>query len=113
MHILGQLASGIAHDFNNVLVPIVGYSEILLSNTRDTEEDHDLREKLTLVNKAAMSGAEIVKRMQEFYHTARNSDIKTRINLNEIIHDVVKLAEPKLKGPGVNTQIKVSLSLGR
>jgi signal transduction histidine kinase len=111
LHVLGQLASGIAHDFNNVLVPIVGYSEILLSNTRDTEEDNDLREKLTLINKAAMSGAEIVKRMQEFYHTARNSDIKTRINLNEIIHDVVKLAEPKLKGPGVNTQIKVSLSL--
>ena len=33
LHVLGQLASGIAHDFNNVLVPIVGYSEILLSNT--------------------------------------------------------------------------------
>ena len=33
MEAFGQLASGVAHDFNNFLTTILGYSDLLLSET--------------------------------------------------------------------------------
>jgi len=41
---LGQMASGIAHDFNNVLMPIVGFSELLLSDP-SALESHSRRRR--------------------------------------------------------------------
>ncbi|MEC9367620.1 MAG: response regulator [Pseudomonadota bacterium] len=37
MQAIGQLAGGIAHDFNNVLTAIIGFSELLLANHRETD----------------------------------------------------------------------------
>lgn len=111
LHSLGQLASGIAHDFNNVLVPIIGYTDMLLSDTNDTAEGRDTAQKLCIINKAAMHGAGIVNRIQQFYQTTRQSHVKSQINIKEIIKDVIQLANPRFEEQNTNSKINVVLSL--
>src|SRR6185436_6466146 len=45
MEAIGRLAGGIAHDFNNYLTAIVGYADLALVQTPETEQRHrDLAE---------------------------------------------------------------------
>jgi two-component system cell cycle sensor histidine kinase/response regulator CckA len=39
---VGQLAAGIAHDFNNILTGIIGFSELMLSDSDLAKEDWDM-----------------------------------------------------------------------
>ena len=64
---LGQMASGIAHDFNNALLPILGYSELLLMFPKNLDDKIKLINNLNLINTAAKNAAETVKRLREFY----------------------------------------------
>lgn len=61
---LGQMASGIAHDFNNVLVPILGYSDMLLSRP-DLLTDRDRAlSMIREISTAARDARQIVRRMR-------------------------------------------------
>jgi signal transduction histidine kinase len=41
MDAIGRLAGGIAHDFNNILQAILGYTEMLLSETPENNHPHN------------------------------------------------------------------------
>jgi two-component system, cell cycle sensor histidine kinase and response regulator CckA len=54
MQAIGQLAGGIAHDFNNVLTAIIGYSDLLLANSRPSDPSFaDLMNIKNNANRAA------------------------------------------------------------
>jgi PAS domain S-box-containing protein len=50
---LGRLAAGVAHDFNNLLSPILGYSELLLSELQPTDERYGQVEEIEQASKRA------------------------------------------------------------
>ena len=89
---IGTLAGGIAHDFNNILVPIVGYTEMVLN---DDYLIQPLREKLEQVLSAAYRARDLVKQLLAL---GRRGDEQHRIpvEISSIVKEVLKLLRATL-----------------
>lgn len=88
MEAIGTLAGGIAHDFNNLLTAILGYSEIMLSMTKEGEPFY---RPATIINNAAQKGAELAKKI---LMVTRKEKMEAKpININEIIHNSLELLQ--------------------
>ena len=113
LHALGRMASGIAHDFNNALVPIVGLSELLLNSTAIPHAKSE--EYLRLIHTAATDGAEVVRRLREFYRSRDERDIFASVSLNEVVRQVAALTRPRWKDQalGRGAQIQFEMELER
>ena len=105
---LGQMASGVAHDINNALSPIVAYSELLLSTVPDLSDN--ARHYLQTINKSGDDIAHIVARMREFYRRRSDNEQLTRINLNQLIEEVIDLTRPRWRDvsqrEGISIQVQ-------
>ena len=105
---LGQMASGIAHDINNALSPITAYSELLLGKRNISPET--AREYLQAINKSGVDIAHIVARMREFYRRREDSEPLAKVNINEIVKEVIGLTRPRWRDvcqrEGVSINIK-------
>ncbi len=77
---IGRLAGGIAHDFNNILVPILGYSELLLNITEPKDK---VRGYVEPIIEAGERAKDIVRQLLAF---SRKQIIeKNPIDLNDEI----------------------------
>ena len=88
MEIVGTLAGGLAHDFNNVLQVILGYSEIVAGDRRIPPE---LRADLEIIHHAALSGADLTKRLLLF--TRKTQTHLQPLKINEQIQQMRKLLD--------------------
>lgn len=102
---LGEMAGGVAHDFNNVLSAILGRAQLLKRDVGDPEILHGLE----IIEKAAMDGAETVRRIQEFTRLRKDRDFDV-IDVTEIIRDSIKYTQTRWKSDaderGIKYQIK-------
>jgi signal transduction histidine kinase len=94
----GEMAGGIVHDFNNALMSIVGYSDILLHDENMLRNPKKARDFLEIINIAGQDAAQVISRLRDFYRPRALTDVFARVNLNEIIEQVVRLTQPKWKG---------------
>jgi PAS domain S-box-containing protein len=108
---LGQMASGIAHDFNNALMPISGFSELLLSQP-DTDEPTRLQ-YLEMILTAAQDAGSVVGRLREFYRPNEHSDVFASVTLSRVAKQAVTMTRPKWKdqAQAKGTDITVHLQL--
>jgi PAS domain S-box-containing protein len=89
MEAIGQLTGGIAHDFNNILTIVITNAGLIAE--RVTAEQADLRQELNELQRAALRGAELVRKLLAF---SRQRALELRpINLGS----VVKEAEASLR----------------
>lgn len=109
---LGQMASGIAHDFGNALMPIMGYSELLLGSKKlagDASATLWLRTILT----AATDAAAVVSRLRQFYRTRTTTETDAPVNLSLLARQVVDLTHPvwvtKAQARGVHSAVDTDL----
>ncbi len=80
MEAIGTLAGGIAHDFNNILMGIMGYTSLLLS---EIEPDVPYYAKLRSVEQHVRSGANLTRQLLGFARGGKY-DVKP-VNINSII----------------------------
>ncbi len=86
IRVLGNLAGGVAHDFNNLLSVVLGkLQEVLNSQGLPMESERRLRS----AEKAALDGAAIVGRLQDFSPLRRASDFAP-LRLAELVEDVLE-----------------------
>jgi PAS domain S-box-containing protein len=84
---LGQLAGGLAHDTNNMLSVIIGYSELLLEESRPGGEGS--RGHLEQILTAAKRSAELISQLLAF---ARKQAIQPRrLDLNSLVEETQKM----------------------
>jgi PAS domain S-box-containing protein len=100
MEAIGTVAGGVAHDLNNVLVGLVGYPELLLTQVL---EDDPLRKPLLTIQESGERAAAIV---QDLLTMARRAVVAFEIvNLNPVIlgylespeHQKVQFYHPRVK----------------
>ena len=70
LNALGEMAGGVAHDFNNILAAILGRTQLLLQQVTDPGQ----RRQLEVIERAALDGAQAVRRVQEFTRLRQDED---------------------------------------
>ncbi len=121
---IGRLAGGVAHDLNNLLLPILGYSEILLD---DMKEEDPRRESMEEIQRAGMRARNLVRQLLAFgrkqaleYHLVDLNQVVTgfekllRRTIREDIElDIIPCAESYtvLADPGQMEQVLMNLAV--
>ena len=105
---LGEMAGGVAHDFNNLLGAILGRAQLLLLSAKE----QDVRKGLKVIEKAALDGAETVRRIQEFTRL-RTDENFIPLDLNEILQESLEITKHKWKDDtqkkGILIQVETNL----
>ena len=83
---LGEMSSGVAHDFNNILGAILGRAQLLLERVKNA----DVRGGIEIIEKAALDGAETVRRIQEFTRLRVDSSSFVPLDINQVINDAIE-----------------------
>jgi PAS domain S-box-containing protein len=86
MEAIGLLAGGIAHDFNNLLIPIIGYSDLVMSQL---DEDDARRADLFEIWKAGERATALTRQLLAFSH--RQMLQPKVLDLNALVADMHNL----------------------
>ena len=105
---LGQIASGVAHDFNNALMPLVGLTEMMLSDPRILESPEEARSMLSDIQDSAVNASNIVRRLRDFYRPMADEDFAST-DINELVEDVVNGMRHRLTEQQVETRANITL----
>ncbi len=88
---IGTLAGGIAHDFNNILMAILGYSGLALS---EVPPGNPLREKLQSIYLAGNRAAELTRQILAF--SRPTLQVRKIVQVKPIAREVMKLMRASL-----------------
>ncbi len=106
---VGELASGVAHNVNNVLTAVLGYAELIQGAENVTPE---IRNYARTIQRAALDGAEVVRRMQRFARKEAKTD-KELFALTETVREALDLTRPAwhtlAMGRGIQIQTDLRL----
>lgn len=94
---LGEMASGLIHEFNNFLLPIIGYSELLLDKLPGPDEEKLLLKYLKVINDSAQGAANTARHMRTLYKLEDVLEPSRPQDLNGIVNLAVLLTRPKWK----------------
>ncbi len=86
MEAIGILAGGIAHDFNNILVPIIGYTEML---SEEIPKESPLRPSLDEIYAASMRAKDMVRQILTFSRQ-EHGEVKL-MKMHHIVKEALKL----------------------
>ena len=87
---LGEMASGVAHDFNNLLASILGRAQLTLQRLQDPQ----LRRWIQVIERAALDGAQTVRRLQEFTRIRRDQPF-VAVDLNDVVRGALEITQSR------------------
>jgi signal transduction histidine kinase len=88
---VGEMAAGIAHEINTPLGIILGYTQLLMD---DFDKDSEPYSSMKVIERQTKACRRIVSDLLKFSRQAES--IKTCLNLNEIIKEVLSVTEHTL-----------------
>ncbi|MBD3315807.1 MAG: transporter substrate-binding domain-containing protein, partial [Chitinivibrionales bacterium] len=92
MEAIGTLAGGIAHDFNNILMPVLGYAELMqrLVPESETVQHHYLEQVMQAANRARSLVSQILA-----FSRQREQD-KSPLRVSPVVKEALKLLRASL-----------------
>jgi signal transduction histidine kinase len=85
---IGKLTGGVAHDFNNMLMPILGFTDLLLSRPPSEAADHEV---LQQIRNAAESAATLASQLLAF---SKKNILKRRAeSLNAVVQKMERILD--------------------
>ncbi len=106
LKLVGDLSGGVAHDFNNLLAAILGRAQEL--ETRGLSAEHATA--VATIAKAARDGAVVVRRLQDFARTRRDSDAET-VDVGGLLSDVVEFTRTRWEGDALRRGIRIAVTV--
>jgi signal transduction histidine kinase/CheY-like chemotaxis protein len=98
LHALGEMAGGVAHNFNNRLSVVLGQAEHMRTQlARNELTPAEMDRRLQMIERAALDGAETVRRLLDFTRVTPRSDEMHPVDVSELFTSVVAVAEPRWK----------------
>ena len=86
METIGRLVGGVAHDLNNILMPVIGFSEMLV---RAMPKENPGHEPMTIILEAGRRGADLIRQLMAF---SRKQILQLQpIDINDVIKNFEKL----------------------
>lgn len=105
MEAVGKLSGGIAHDFNNMLVPIVGYSDSILSSApHDAPWINEIRE----IKRSAESAASLTRQLLSF--SRKQIIARKELDLNGLIQTLQNMLR-RVIGENINLRTELDPDL--
>ncbi|HEY4222058.1 MAG TPA: ATP-binding protein, partial [Myxococcota bacterium] len=101
LNAIGLIAHGVAHDFNNILGSILGRAQLLKAQLRDPAHV----KHADIIEKAAIDGAETVRRIQEIGRQDKIDDF-IAVDLGDIVQDVVDLTQERWRSRAIAVHIE-------
>jgi PAS domain S-box-containing protein len=101
MEAVGNLTGGVAHDFNNLLMVMIGNLDLLAEDVVDNEQ---ARDKVDIVLRSALAGAELTRQMLAF---ARRQPLNPK---RIIVPDLIK-ATARLLGRTLGDDVTLDLRI--
>jgi PAS domain S-box-containing protein len=86
MEAIGTLAGGIAHDFNNLLQAITGYTELLLIDKIENDQDYH---ELTAIKSAGQRASQLVRQLLTYSRKVETE--KRPVDLNREVQKVAEI----------------------
>ncbi len=105
MRAMGQITGGVAHDFNNLLTSILGRVQML----RERAGDPDTARSLAIVEKAAIDGAAIVRRLQDFARVSRVEPVVQAVRVAEIVDDTIEFTRGSWEARALRAGRRISI----
>jgi len=106
---LGEMASGVAHDFNNLLASILGRAQLLMSRVQDPHQLQWLR----VIERAALDGAQTVRRLQEFTRIRRDQPM-VAVDVTQMVRDALDITQSRWReepaSRGVTIDVRTELA---
>jgi GAF domain-containing protein/ActR/RegA family two-component response regulator len=105
---LGEMASGVAHDFNNLLASILGRAQLLLRRVKEPQQ----RQWLQVIERAALDGAQTVRRLQDFTRIRRDQPLLP-LDLSDVVRDALDITQSRWQeeplSRGVAIEVRTAL----
>lgn len=105
---LGIMSGGVAHNFNNVLTGVLGHAQLLQILIPQGKDHQMIHNSLKAIEKSAMDGAAIVRRMQEFTKVSKDRTAAP-VDLNRVIEDSLSISKPRWKHEPEARNIKIDV----
>ena len=100
---LGQMASGIMQEFGNLLMPVIGYSEMLLDEPEILQQRDQALHLLQSIRDTALHATEGLQRMRYLCMPTDNEEWRL-VDLNRLILQVIEDTRPRwMKDPAGKT----------
>ncbi len=103
---VGEMAAGIAHELNNPLTTVTGFTELVLE---ELPAGASSRSDLEMVLKEARRARDVVRRLLDF--SRRSESERTRVDLNQLVHDALSLTKHLLHTSGVQLELQLAEKL--
>jgi signal transduction histidine kinase len=101
---VGELAAGVAHEINNPLTTIIGFTSLLLDDSKSLSKE-ELREDLYMIYEEARRARDIVRSLLDFARADRPK--RQPIDLNQLIEEAIVLVYTK----AISQKIELEKSL--
>jgi PAS domain S-box-containing protein len=105
-HALGEVSGGVMHDLKNICTVLLGYIELLLIKELGQPGCKECKNIYDKMKKAAMDGAYILKRAQNFGETCMEKETEM-LDINDLINDVVDMYRSKWEAETQSRGVKI------